>query len=242
MECLRTCPHDNLAINLRPFGADLEQPSGRKLDEAFKAFIMLGSAVIYSAVMLGPWGFLKSAAYNIGSPQWLVYAAGFLVFIFLALPGLFYAAVALGQALSGGKGQSTSTRKGRLFAAHRQSFVAFAYSLVPLGLAAWIAFSLSFVLANLSYLWPVLSDPLGWGWNLLGTAQAAWTPYLSGATPVLQAGVLLGGLLWAARTALRTPAGAGARPVLPRLRVIQALPVILFCAAVTFGLLSLLVA
>ena len=242
MECLRTCPHDNLAINLRPFGADLEKPTGRKLDEAFKAFIMLGSAMIYSAVMLGPWGFLKSAAYNIGSPQWLVYAAAFLTFIFLALPGLFYIAVALGQALSGGIRHAAVRRKGSFFSNYRQSFIAFAYSLVPLGLAAWIAFSLSFVLANLSYLWPVISDPLGWGWNLLGTAQAAWTPYLSGATPTLQAGVLLVGLLWAARTALRTPAGPGTLPMLPRQQVLQALPVILFCATVTFGLLGLLVA
>ena len=210
MECLRTCPHDNLAINLRPFGADLEHPTGRKLDEAFKAFIMLGSAMIYSAVMLGPWGFLKNAAYNIGSPQWLVYAAAFLTFIFLALPGLFYAAVALGQALSGRNAQVVGMRKGRLFSAHRQAFIAFAYSLVPLGLAAWIAFSLSFVFANLSYLWPVMSDPLGWGWDLLGTAGAAWTPYLSGVTPTLQAGVLLVGLLSgsrARRCALRQALG-----------------------------------
>jgi polyferredoxin len=242
MECLRTCPHDNLAINLRPFGADLDQPTGRKLDEAFKAFIMLGSALIYSAVMLGPWGFLKSAAYNIGTPQWLLYAGAFLTFIFLALPGLFYAAVALGHLWSGGGEPSSQQKKGRPLWAHKQSFIAFAYSLVPLGLAAWIAFSLSFVLANISYLWPVLSDPLGWGWNLLGTAQAAWTPYLTGATPVLQAGVLLGGLWWAARTALRTPPAPGARSLLPRSRVLQALPVIAFCAAVTFGLLGLLVA
>ncbi len=242
MECLRTCPHDNLTINLRPFGADLEKPGGRKLDEAFKAFIMLGSAMIYSAVMLGPWGFLKNAAYNIGSLQWLVYAAAFLTFIFLALPGIFYAAVALGQALSSNNAQVVRVRQRRLFSTHRQAFIAFAYSLVPLGLAAWIAFSLSFVLANLSYLWPVISDPLGWGWDLLGTAQAPWTPYLSGVTPILQAGVLLVGLLWAARTALRTPAAPGARPVEPRQQVIQALPVILFCSAVSFGLLGLLVA
>ena len=113
---------------------------------------------------------------------------------------------------------------------------------MPLGLAAWIAFSLSFVFANLSYLGPVISDPLGWGWDLLGTADLAWTPYLSGAIPSLQAAVLLVGLLWAARTALRAPAAPGSRPAQPRAQAIRALPVIAFCAAVTFGLLGLLVA
>src|SRR3990172_7724733 len=29
LECLRTCPHDNIAVNLRPFSADLAKPSTR---------------------------------------------------------------------------------------------------------------------------------------------------------------------------------------------------------------------
>jgi len=244
MECLRTCPHDNLAINLRPFGTDLNNPTGRKMDEAFKAFIMLGSAVVYSAVMLGPWGFLKSAAYHIGSVQWLIYTAGFLTFLFLLLPGLFYAAVALGQTLGGKKTKPTgkAASRSRLFGTHRQAFTGFAYSLVPLGLAAWIAFSVSFVFANISYLWPVLSDPMGWGWNLLGTASLPWTPYLAQAVPTLQALILLGGLLWASRTSLRIADQQPAQPTAITRPLLQALPIIAFCAAVTFGLLGLLIA
>ena len=66
MECIRTCPNDNIAVNLRSFSADLEKPSAR-LDETFKAFIMLGSAMIYAAVLLGPWGKIKDASYNVGT-------------------------------------------------------------------------------------------------------------------------------------------------------------------------------
>ena len=77
------------------------------------------------------------------------------------------------------------------------------YTLVPLGLTAWIAFSLSFVFTNFSYVWPALSDPLGWGWDLFGTVKAAWTPYLGGVLPVLQAGVLVGGFIWSGLTARR---------------------------------------
>src|SRR5574339_567547 len=88
MECIRTCPHDNIAINLRPFSADLAKPSAR-MDEAFKAFIMLGSAMIYAAVLLGPWGIFKDAAYNVGTKAWFAYAAVFLSILFLVLPAFF---------------------------------------------------------------------------------------------------------------------------------------------------------
>ena len=225
VECLRTCPHDNIAINLRPFGADLLEPVGRKLDEAYKAFIMLGSAMAYSMVMLSTWGDLKSAAYDIGSVAWIGYAAAFLGFVLILLPGSFYLAVLLGKRLSGSRTNA------------KRAFTSLAYALVPLGLAAWIAFSLSFVLANISYLWPTLSDPLGRGWNLFGTVSVAWTPYLTQIVPGLQTLVLLGGLAWASFTARRI---AGEQ--LPRRpALMQSLPVMGFCLAVTVGLLGVLI-
>jgi hypothetical protein len=119
----------------------------------------------------------------------------------------------------------------------KKSFIAFAYALVPLGLTAWIAFSLSFVFASLSYLWPALSDPLGAGWNLFGTAHVAWQPYLMSLVPFLQASVLIGGLLWAClttgRIAAEKQAGHNA--------AVQALPVMGFCFIVTVGLMGLLI-
>ncbi len=227
-ECLRTCPYDNVTVNLRPFGADLQRPTGRRLDEAFKAFLMLGSALTYSAVMLGPWGALKSAAYAVGTAAWLEYALTFFILTFGLLPGLFWIAVRAGRAFAH---SNTSTR---------QTFIAFAYALVPLGLAAWIAFSLSFAFANLSYLWPALSDPLGWGWNLLGTAGVAWRPYLSSLVPALQTLALLGGLMWASATA-RQIAGEPSPFAGQASGFSLSLPVILFCLFVTLALLGLLV-
>lgn len=224
LECLRTCPHDNVAIQIRPAGADLNLASGRRLDEAYKAFIMLGSAAVYSAVMLGPWGALKAAAYAAGSLPWLGYAATFLLVTLVLLPGAFWLAVGAGRRLAPGR------------RTQRQAFVAFAYTLVPSGLAAWIAFSLGFVLANVSYVAPVLSDPLGWGWDLLGTADAAWTPLLTGFTPWLQLLALAGGLLWSATVAERIAGEDSRRPAL------QALPVSAFNLLMTLGFLWLLVA
>lgn len=189
LECLRTCPYDNIGINLRPFGADLAVPRERKMDEAFKAFIMLGSGLIYMTVLLGPWGAFKSAAGNPGSVSWFIYAAVFLAIVFGLLPGIFYVSMWLGKHLS-----HATLPTSRLFI--QQS-----YALVPLGLAAWIAFSLGFVFASASYIGPTLSDPLGWGWNLLGTAGISWKPYLMSQVPVLQSIILAAGLVWSGATA-----------------------------------------
>jgi polyferredoxin len=211
MECLRTCDYDNIALNLRSLGADLHSPKKPKLDEAYKAFIMLGSALVYSTVMLGQWGFLKNAAYRVGSLPWLAFAGSLLAFTWVILPGIFF-----------------------LITRTRQNFTAFAKALLPLGLMAWVAFSFSFVFANISYLWPVLSDPFGWGWNLIGTANAAWTPYLSNLVPIFQVLVLVGGLYWSGFTAQKIAAAQDA----PR----QSWPVTGFSLAVTLILLGLLIA
>ena len=221
MECLRTCQYDNIALNLRSFGADLNVQSRVRLDEAYKAFIMLGSALVYAAVMLGPWGGLKDAAYQIGSLPWLGYAAGLLVITWGALPGLFYLATRAAHVID------PSAHK------LRQTFVAYAAALLPLGLSAWVAFSLAFVFASFSYLWPTFSDPFGWGWDLFGTVDVVWTPYLSAAVPALQTAVLLGGLLWAGRTAGRIAA--------ERKAPLQAWPVTAYCGLVTITFLGVLV-
>ena len=90
MECIRTCEYDNILINLRSSGDIVPKVKGASFDSSFKAFIMLGSAIVYSAVMLGPWSGLKEAAYQIGSMPWWGYAFGLLALIWAALPGLWY--------------------------------------------------------------------------------------------------------------------------------------------------------
>ncbi len=88
MECLRVCPKDNIAVNLRPWGSDLGPRTRHRLDETFLGLVMLSSALIDSAVFLGPWGELKAAAYTIGSSAWWIFAAAFLLLTLGLLPGL----------------------------------------------------------------------------------------------------------------------------------------------------------
>jgi hypothetical protein len=214
MECIRTCPHDNIAVNLRPFSADLARPSN-KLDEAFKAFIMLGAALIYAYVLMGSNGAAKLAAYTVFSSAWFIYASVFLAFIFILLPGLYWLAVRIGNV-----NLPVTTKL----------FASASTALIPLGLMFWVAFSLSFVLTNATYILAALSDPLGLGWNLFGTAAIAWQPLLSSALAPAQTLALVGGLAWSARTAQKTALQAEISPV----------PLILFCLLATLLMLWLL--
>ncbi len=223
-ECLKTCPKNNIVFNLRPFGSDLLVAEERRLDEAYKAFIMLGCALAYAAVLLGPWGWLKSWANMDSLPHWALYAAGFLALNLAVLPGLYWCVTTIARRASG---QPSPLRR---------LFVDYAYALVPLGLAAWIAFSLSFVLVNGSYALGALSDPFGWGWNLLGTADAPWTPLPPGPIAFLQVSTLTAGLLFATYIAYRIARqhSKGHRPAF-----VATLPLAGFFLAVTLAFLAL---
>lgn len=197
LECLRTCAYENIALRIRPFGADLTgTPPRPRLDEAFKAFLMIGAALFYAATWLGPWGRLKEAAYAIGSTAWIIYLLAFLGFTFLLLPLLFWLML--------------MPRPLRLPPV--KTLTHFSLALVPLGLAFWIAFSLSFVFTNFSYVLATLSDPLTLGWDLFGSAQVGWSPLFPSLVPLLQILVLLGGFLWSARTTYTLAAQETARP------------------------------
>ncbi|MEW6233662.1 MAG: 4Fe-4S binding protein [Chloroflexota bacterium] len=202
LACLRACPSDNLALNLRPPGDDLiNAPAPRRLDEAFFASVMLGSALAFAAVFTGPWGALKNAAYAIGSVEWGIYALGFLALNLAVLPGFFALSVWVSE---------LGKKKNVLHSAIANQTQA----LLPLGLTAWIAFTLSFALPKAHYVLAVISDPLGWGWDLFGTAGAASFPGLTGPGQTLQVVILLGGLFWSAEvTRKRTPSGGCALPV-----------------------------
>jgi hypothetical protein len=224
VECLKTCPKNNIVINLRPFGSDLLVAKEHRLDEAYKAFIMLGCALAYSAVLLGPWGWLKNWANMDTLPHWIIYATVFLTINLLILPGLFWLVTAAARKLSG---ETVPLR---------HLFVDYAYTLVPLGLAGWIAFSLGFVLVNGSYALGVISDPFGWGWNLFGTARSGWTPLWPTLTNFLQAGTLTAGLLFSLNTAYKI---ARQHSTVHPLAFRATLPIAGFLTLVTLGFLRL---
>ncbi len=205
MECLRACPKDNLALNLRPYSTDLGQPTRMaRLDGTFLACIMLGSALAFSAVFLSPWGWLKLSAFHVGSLQWLTYAMGFLALNLIVLPGIFSLCVWLWKKIS----RSGLSLK-RLVAMEAQG-------LIPLGLMAWIAFTISFALPKLSYIVGVLNDPLGLGWQVLHISTVSRSLDVSAFSSILQAGLIVVGAIWAVSVTRKlAQAGGNRRANLP---------------------------
>lgn len=192
-ECIKTCANDNIAFRLRPFGADLLKQ--RKLDEAYKAFIMLGSGLLFLAVFFGWWGALKEVAdplhgvFPAGPVRWgsLLRYSGLLWGVTLVvIPAIHLGFSWLSRAASGARGVPL-----------RKLFVDYAYALVPLGLMAWLAFVLGMIMVNGSYVVSVISDPFGWGWDLFGTAGYHWRPYFPDLIPHVQLLLLVVGLVWA---------------------------------------------
>ncbi len=178
LECFKSCPYDNMAFNLRPPGVDLlvkTKREYRRLDEAWKAFIMLGIAIMFFVTFQGPWGALKDMA---KATTW----SGYFTFIgfhsavsLVIFPAIFLIFSLMSKALSGNKEVPLE-----------RVFTDFAYTLIPTGLGVWIAFSIGIILPNGSYILHILSDPFAWGWDLFGTAHIAWTPVLTLYTGHLQ--------------------------------------------------------
>ncbi|MFQ6113972.1 MAG: 4Fe-4S binding protein, partial [bacterium] len=193
LECFKTCPYDNMAFNIRPFGVDFIAERKRKddlymrndLDEAFKSLTMLGILFSFFLTMQGPYGWIKDMVRATTLNGYAVFLSVYALFNFLLVPGLFLLVSYLSKKASGNKEVSL-----------RKVFVNFSYSLVPIGLALWAAFSLGVLLPNGSYILHVLSDPFAWGWNLFGTAKFPWTPFLTGALPYFQMLLIFIGLLF----------------------------------------------
>jgi len=221
MECLKTCSHDNITLRARPFCSDTML---KGYDEAWKAFIMLTLALAYSVVLLGPFGEIKDWANASETGKWggfAVYAVALFGLALGVVPGVFYAASRLGRRLAGGAETPM-----------KEVFLGFSGSLVPLGLMAWIAFSIPLVFINGSYIVTAISDPMGRGWDLFGTAHFPWTPFYPEYISYIQIPLLLIGLYYALRTAYRFAVDRfGSRQAAVR----ASLPVAVLCTIVACG-------
>lgn len=175
LECFKSCPYDNMAFNLRPPGCDLLVDEKRGMDEAWKSFIMLGIAMVFFLTMQGPWGVLKDMVRAASMKGYLIFIAVHSAFSLLVVPGIFFIFVFLSKLFS--RAREVSLKK---------IFINFSYTLVPIGLGVWIAFSFGIILPNGSYILHIISDPFAWGWNIFGTANFPWTPVFTRSLGYLQ--------------------------------------------------------
>jgi polyferredoxin/plastocyanin len=194
MECLKTCPYDNMAFNLRPPAADFfvekkrtdKLYSRRGTDEAFKALTMIGIFFSFFLAFQGPLGKVKDMVRATTLKGYLSYVGESGLTDFILIPGLFLVFAILSKLMNRKKEVKL-----------KEVFVNFSYTLIPVGLAVWAAFSLGIIMPNGSYILHILSDPFAWGWNLFGTARFPWTPFFTQIMPYLQIFFISVGLLFA---------------------------------------------
>ncbi len=167
-ECLKTCPADNLRLNLRPWGADLAGIRRPRADEAYLAIAMLSLASFHGLTMTPSWQeWTERLASALGANRLGAFSLGMAAA--LLLPLLFYAAtVELGRRLAA----DPSVR-------YEQAFLRFAYPLLPIALFYHLAHNLEHLLVEGPKVTKLASDPFGWGWNLFGTAHTLPAPLLS---------------------------------------------------------------
>jgi hypothetical protein len=147
---------------LRRFGAGLlEAPP---LSISMTAFVLLLLAtVLYDGLIgTGEWGMLEDALRPLvplgeDAASMAIKTVG-LGAIWLIFLGAYLGICALMSRLGGG-------RPGTIEAAQR-----FALTLVPIAIGYHVAHYLQFLLVQGQYIIPLLSDPFGFGWNLIGTA------------------------------------------------------------------------
>jgi hypothetical protein len=114
--------------------------------------------------------------------QFGLYAATLWLLALGVMPLLFWLLTSLGLTLARQTGVPTG-------AAFRWTMPA----ILPLGIAMWAVFFVDTIMSNLTFLLFTLSDPFGWGWDLLGTAGMPWIQVWPSGVPWIQAGLLLVG-------------------------------------------------
>jgi hypothetical protein len=156
----RTGPRPELI--LRPFGAGLLD--SRSTSSSMVAFVLLLlSSVLYDGFLNTPeWTILENAIVtrlrSTGEFDLIVVrSVGLVAFWLLFLGAYTLIAVVMSAA-------AEASRSPREIAQH------FAFTLVPIAIGYHIAHYLVFLLVQGQYIIPLMSDPFGWGWNLLGTA------------------------------------------------------------------------
>ncbi len=221
-ECVKSCEKGNVAFNLRPFGRDLWAKVKIRRDEAWMCVVLLSLTLFHGFSMTTAWedftpgapSLMKWLTAGLGLPKVAAFTAGMAVIcaVPVALYGLSCVAAArLAPRAGAGAGDL---------------FRAYALSLLPIALFYHLAHNAMHILMEGGAIVPAVSDPLGRGDDLFGTAGVHVGHLVSDTTVWhLQIGLILVGHLFGivvahriARRLYRDPRAA-TRSLLPMLAV-----------------------
>ncbi len=203
-ECLKSCPLENMTVKLRMIGKDIAEVGVKlkpRADEAWMGFIRLALAPFYMLVFFGPFFWIKdwgNMGVNFGAnlltvhllmptsagfTNWLMWAAIVSSTTLVIFPGAFFIFSWLARRAADIKDVSS-----------KDVFLGFSNALTPYALMLWVSFAFSLVAINWAYPLRAFSDPLGWGWDLVGTSHIKWNPLLADLIPYIQLPIVLFGL------------------------------------------------
>lgn len=214
-ECVKSCPHDNVALNIRPWASDLVSVRKPRRDEAILALVMLSMTSFHGLTMTPIWTDVTAWFQGLVNVSYLpAFSVGMLVI--LLVPGaLFLQAGAAATRLGAWDRSRDMDHRGGLW----RVATAYAYPLVAVALMYHLAHNAGHFLVEAGAVIPILSDPLGIGWDLFGTADYRPRPFASiQVIWGIQVGLVLIGHLWAVRAterAHRTLAAEQGRTAVP---------------------------
>ncbi|RMH59504.1 MAG: hypothetical protein D6679_01685 [Candidatus Hydrogenedentota bacterium] len=188
LECFKSCRRSNVAFRLRPFGSDLPLRRRVAWDEAGLCLALLGLTLFHGFTMTpvwenftpGGWSLLKAMAVRWGTSRTFNFSVAMAAALAVPVVAYFLAGTAAAKAA---RVQNTG-----------EVLRTFAPSLLPVALFYHLAHNLMHFAMEGSSLVPLLSDPLGRGANLFGTASYHYGALLSQpAVWMLQVALILTG-------------------------------------------------
>ncbi len=171
-ECIQACPEDNLALNLRPWGADLVANHRPRSDEAYLALLMLSITGFHGLTMTPNWHRLT---------DWLgnSFSVGHMISFSVGMAGLMLAPICIYGVLVYFSYRMAAGIKTPTQLTYHDYFIRYAYALLPIALFYHLAHNLEHLLMEGPKVVSLLSDPFGWGWNLFGTLDWRVPPLVS---------------------------------------------------------------
>jgi ferredoxin len=176
-ECIKSCDKHNVALNLRPFGADLQRPEPASMDRAWLALALLSLTLFHGLSMTSAWesfepgrtSILKWLGLQLGTGHVVSFSLAMAVAVAIPI-GLYWACCRVSSWWA-----ADGVASGTLFASY-------AWSLLPVALFYHLAHNLMHLLMEGGAVVPLLSDPLGRDWDLFGTRSLSLGPPVSEAT------------------------------------------------------------
>ena len=162
-DCLAMAAPHACALNLRPYGAGLLRAADVTVSMAVFVLLLLSTVTFDGFTATPAWASLESALYGALTPLGEARSSVISTLGLIAFPCIFTVVYVLFSAwIARAAGGELPTRT------VGQTFV---LSLVPIAIAYHLAHYFSYLLIQGQLVARLVSDPLGLGWNLFGTAR-----------------------------------------------------------------------